>query len=51
MFIGKKKFGDKKRNKKANELKNEDNDYLVNKKESITESSDATNISEEEGIN
>ena len=51
LFIGKKKFGDKKRNKQANELNDEDNDYLVNKKDSITDSSNATNISDEEGIN
>ena len=50
LFIGKRKFKDKKRNKRANEMDNEDIDYFVNKKESITDSNDATDISEE-GIN
>ena len=57
LIIGKKKFGNKKRNKIANELENEDNNdncnYLIKKQEikkSITDSEDATNISEE-GIN
>ena len=45
LIIGKIKFGNKKRNKKANELDNEE--YLINnkKKESIIDSEDATNIS------
>ena len=50
LHIGKRKFKDKKRNKRANEMDNEDIDYFVNKKESITDSNDATDISEE-GIN
>ena len=50
LFLGKTKFGDKKRNKIANELENEDNGYFINKKESITDSNDATDISEG-GIN
>ena len=45
LIIGKIKFGNKKRNKKAKELDNEE--YLINnkKKESIIDSEDATNIS------
>ena len=50
LYIGKRKFKDKKRNKRANEMDNEDIDYFVNKKKSITDSNDATDISEE-GIN
>ena len=53
LIIGKIKFGTKKRNHRANELDNEDNgDYFINKKnESITDSDDATNTSEEKIIN
>jgi len=53
LIIGKIKFGTKKRNQRANELDNEDNDdYFINKKkESITDSDDATNTSEENMIN
>ena len=56
LIIGKNKFGTKKRNKRANELDNENDisdDYFIKKKESITDSNeeDATNNSEEKIIN
>ena len=51
MVIGKIKFGLKKRNKKAKELNNENEDYFIKKRSSLTDSDDITDISEEKNIN
>ena len=51
LFLGKIKFGNKKRNKKANELDNENNYFSNTKKESIIDSDEATNITDEGNIN
>ena len=51
IIIGKIKFSFKKRNRRANELDNENEDYFIKKKDSITDSDDVTNISEEKAIN
>ena len=51
LVIGKIKFSFKKRNKRANELDNENEDYFIKKKESFNESDVVTNFSEEKEIN
>ena len=51
LVIGKIKFSFKKRNKRANELDNENEDYFIKKKEFSNESDVVTNFSEEKEIN